>query len=143
MIIPIKVKGNFDLKWCKFDFSLVSVWGHPETGCADDSDKVKKFNSSNINNPCEGDEYTYYDLFDNDLKVRSVEWKWFPCTHTKKCVHSKNHCDLHPHPDCIYESEDGTIFSEDEEDCPLRKFFYNLQSSHSIHLYYDSFYQVS
>ena len=29
-------------------------------GCKDHSDKVKNFNSSNIANPCDGDEYFYY-----------------------------------------------------------------------------------
>ena len=33
----------------------------------------------------------------------TVDWKWFPCKETQKCIHIDNRCDLHPHPDCLYE----------------------------------------
>ena len=32
-----------------------------------------------------------------------VDWKWFPCKKAQKCIHIDNRCDLHPHPDCLYE----------------------------------------
>ena len=33
----------------------------------------------------------------------TVDWKWFPCKETQKCIHIDNRCNLHPHPDCLYE----------------------------------------
>ena len=37
---------------------------------------------------------------------------WFACERSQTCVHIDNRCDLHPHPDCLYEG-----LAEDEEDC--------------------------
>ena len=33
----------------------------------------------------------------------TVDWKWFPCKERQKCIHIDNRCNLHPHPDCLYE----------------------------------------
>ena len=78
---------------------------------------------SNNVNPCYGDEYKFYDLNRWEWVVRTVDWEWFHCTQTKKCIHINNRCDFHPHPDCIYETEDGLMISEDEEDCPHTRNF--------------------
>ena len=112
--------------------NFVSAWGHPDHGCEDHSDKMKNFNMSNKANPCEGDEYKYYNAMHMPYRweVKRVDWEWFSCTHTKKCIHANNRCDFHPHPDCIYQTENGLMVSEDEEDCPSRNFFYHLNISY-------------
>ena len=46
----------------------------------------------------------------------SVTWQWFACERSQTCIHIDNRCDLHPHPDCLYE-DDGVWVAEDEEDC--------------------------
>ena len=76
-----------------------------------------------------GDEYRYLNWEGNWIswQVKQVDWKWFACTHTKKCIHFNNRCDSHPHPDCIYKNDHGLLVSEDEEDCPSRRFFYNVR----------------
>ena len=102
---------------------LLADWGHPDRGCEDNSDKVKDFNASNTLDPCGGNEYTYLDVEYGRWYTISVNWTWFPCYNTKKCIHDNNVCDLHPHPDCTYENNNLTI-SEDEEDCSSREFFY-------------------
>ena len=49
---------------CSFSRSILilsaslSVWGHPEYGCKDNSDKSKPFDT----NECRGKNYTYYDV---------------------------------------------------------------------------------
>ena len=45
-----------------------------------------------------------------------VEWTWFHCKKTQRCIHNSQRCNLHPHPDCIYE-KDGVFMAEDEEEC--------------------------
>ena len=45
-----------------------------------------------------------------------MTWEWFHCKITQKCIHASSRCDMHPHPECIYE-KDGVMVSEDEEDC--------------------------
>ena len=45
-----------------------------------------------------------------------MTWEWFHCKITQKCIHASSRCDMHPHPECIYE-KDGVPVSEDEEDC--------------------------
>ena len=95
-------------------------------GCGDHSDKVKNFNITNPSNPCEGNEYTYKDIFDE--YTVSVDWEWFECTKTMKCIHQNNRCNSHPHPDCIYE-KDGLFIAEDEDNCPSRDFFYDMKFS--------------
>ena len=103
---------------------LIAVWGHPlKSDCIDNSDKVKNFNLSNTLDPCDGDEYTFYDMTMKKWITTLVDWKWFPCYHSQKCIHVDNVCDSHPHPDCIY-SRDGLTISEDEENCSsIREFF--------------------
>ena len=46
-----------------------------------------------------------------------VTWDWFPCHRTQKCIHFRNRCDLHPHPECIFENDQGETVGEDEEGC--------------------------
>ena len=48
--------------------------------------------------------------------VVSVDWTWFKCLETGKCIHIDSRCDLHPNPECIYE-ENGIIVAEDEDEC--------------------------
>ena len=45
-----------------------------------------------------------------------VDWTWFNCKATQRCIHNSHRCNLHPHPDCIYE-KDGMRVAEDEEGC--------------------------
>ena len=45
-----------------------------------------------------------------------VTWRWFHCKMTQRCIHNSHRCNLHPHPDCIYE-KDGVRVAEDEEGC--------------------------
>ena len=45
-----------------------------------------------------------------------VYWTWFHCKATQRCIHYSHRCNLHPHPDCIYE-KDGVRIAEDEEGC--------------------------
>ena len=47
----------------------------------------------------------------------NVTWDWFHCKTSNKCIHADSRCDMHPHPECIYEVEDGVMLSEDEEGC--------------------------
>ena len=101
---------------------MIADWGHHDYGCDDNSDKVKSFNVSNPLDPCDGNDYTYWDIDDQIWKKKSVDWKWFACNHTKTCIHMDNVCNLHPHPDCVYE-RDGLMISEDEENCSFRDFF--------------------
>ena len=48
--------------------------------------------------------------------VVSVDWTWFKCLKTRKCIHIDSRCDLHPNPECIYE-KNGIMVAEDEEEC--------------------------
>ena len=57
----------------------------------------------------------YVDYYTNGVGV-NVSWTWFHCKATQRCIHSSHRCDLHPHPDCIYE-KDGVRLAEDEEGC--------------------------
>ena len=45
-----------------------------------------------------------------------VDWTWFKCLMTRKCIHIDSRCDLHPNPECIYE-KNGIMVAEDEEGC--------------------------
>ena len=56
-------------------------------------------------------------LLKEDIEYANKNWNWFTCHETRKCIHPNSRCDLHPHPDCIYENEDGQIVAEDEEGC--------------------------
>ena len=76
-------------------------------GCPDKSGVVKDMDN---NSSC-GSQYSYrrsdYD----------VTWTWFMCKQTGKCIHNTTRCDMHPHPDCLYENEDGEMVAEDEVGC--------------------------
>ena len=89
----------------------LSDWGLPDSGCGkygDNSDISMKMQSKDSSSPpsC-GNIYIgpYGDTQD-------VTWQWFPCERSQTCIHIDNRCDLHPHPDCLYEG-----IAEDEEDC--------------------------
>ena len=47
---------------------------------------------------------------------KHVDWTWFHCKATQRCIHNSHRCNLHPHPDCIYE-KNGVRVAEDEEGC--------------------------
>ena len=49
-------------------------------------------------------------------KGAPVGWTWFYCKETQRCIHNSHRCNLHPHPDCIYE-KDSMRVAEDEEGC--------------------------
>ena len=63
------------------------------------------------------DKYSYFDSAKFEKITVSVTWKWFECRKTQKCVHQNTHCDLHPHPACIYKNAMGERVAEDEENC--------------------------
>ena len=69
-------------------------------------------NTDTPEDPCGGETYTSPsgDSYD-------VTWDWFPCHVKKKCIHSSNRCNLHPHPECIYMNRVGEMVGEDEEGC--------------------------
>ena len=68
-------------------------------------------NTDTPEDPCGGESYTSpgEDSYD-------VTWDWFPCHQKNKCIHSRNRCNLHPHPECIY-MKNGEMVGEDEEGC--------------------------
>ena len=68
----------------------------------------------NENNEC-GKTYQIRGLF-GQMQNTSVNWAWFACTRSRKCIHSRSRCDQHPHPSCVYE-KDGMKFAEDEDNC--------------------------
>ena len=65
------------------------------------------------NNEC-GETYHYAEF--GGQKNTSVEWTWFACTMSRKCIHIRSRCDQHPHPSCVYE-KDGMKYAEDEDNC--------------------------
>ena len=103
---------------CSFSRSILilsaslSVWGHPEYGCKDNSDKTKPFDTRN---ECRGKNYTYYEY--GTFKSAEGDWKWFACQKTKQCIPIQFHCDGYPHPRCVYKDANGTNIAEDEESC--------------------------
>ena len=62
--------------------------------------------------PCDASNYLWHG--ENIEAPKS--WRWFECRNNKKCIHIDSRCDLHPHPECIYE-KDGIMVAEDEEGC--------------------------
>ena len=64
------------------------------------------------NGTCGGSNYTY--IFDYEKRTSYVDWSWFRCNETKRCIHQDSRCDLRPHPDCVYENDD---VAEDEVGC--------------------------
>ena len=61
---------------------------------------------------CESDIYTGHPWSTN----QEVDWTWFPCLQTRKCIHIESRCDLYPNIECIYE-KNGMLVAEDEEGC--------------------------
>ena len=101
----------------------LSGWGNPientyYSGCPDKSDIVINMTVNDDSNKVScGDKYFYHDwTIDKTTKV-NVNWKWFECHKTEKCIHQNTRCDLHPHPACIYENKKGEMVAEDEENC--------------------------
>ena len=91
----------------------LSDWGDAnDDGCPDKSDVVKDMNTDTTKDPCGGETYISPRGASFD-----VTWDWFPCHRTQKCIHSRNRCDLHPHPECIFENDQGETVGEDEEGC--------------------------
>ena len=93
--------------------AFLSDWGDADDdGCPDKSDVVKDMNTDTTKDPCGGETY---------ISPRgasyAVTWDWFSCHRTQKCIHSRNRCDLHPHPECIFENDQGEMVGEDEEGC--------------------------
>ena len=88
-------------------------WGIPwETyGCKDKSDIRQNMTITDTSNFTCGDIYTGHPYY-----TQKVDWVWFPCVKTKKCIHIDSRCDLHPNTECIYE-KNGLMVAEDEEGC--------------------------
>ena len=66
-------------------------WGHPEEGCADNSDKVKDANPDDTSNPCGGDDFTYFDRGKDKKWIKknaTAKWAWFHCKVNGKCIPS-------------------------------------------------------
>ena len=84
-------------------------WGIGCSRYGDYSDISMKMQSEDSSSPpsC-GDNYRPSP----DREEISVNWQWFACERSQTCIHIDNRCDLHPHPDCLYEG-----IAEDEEDC--------------------------
>ena len=84
-------------------------------GCSDNSGISMLANKSS-NSQC-GRTYhnQYIDYYTYSAGV-NVSWTWFHCKTTQRCIHNSHRCNLHPHPDCIYE-KDGLRVAEDEEGC--------------------------
>ena len=91
-------------------------WGHLESGCPDHSDKVKDSNPETPDDHCGGDLYKYYDSWEGKQKTAVVDWDWFHCPQSKKCIHQIGRCDKIPHPNCTFKNE-GETFAEDEDGC--------------------------
>ena len=88
------------------------------SGCSDSSGITMLANkTSNTSNPQCGSTYhnQYIDWNTNGTGA-PVNWIWFHCKATQRCIHNSHRCNLHPHPDCIYE-KDGVRVAEDEEGC--------------------------
>ena len=92
-------------------------WGRPDKGCPDHSDKVKDSEPEPTDDPCGGDSYTYYDFLSEKQKTAVVDWDWFYCAQSKKCIHQIGRCDKIPHPNCTFKNEKGETFAEDEVGC--------------------------
>ena len=94
---------------------LFAGWGYPGDrgayGCKDKSDITQDMIATDALNLTCGDIYTL-PIWGNF----SVDWTWFHCLKTRKCIHIDNRCDLHPNPECIYE-KNGVMVAEDEEGC--------------------------
>ena len=88
-------------------------WGYPDIGCPDHSDKVKDSNPDTPDDPCGADTYTYYDEF-GDQRTAVVDWDWFYCPQSKKCIHQIGRCDKIPHHACTFKNE---TTAEDEVGC--------------------------
>ena len=88
-------------------------WGHPEKmfGCQDKSDIHQNMTATDTSDFTCDDIYTGHPL--HPVKV---DWTWFKCLKTKKCIHIDSRCDLHPNIECIYE-KNGIFVAEDEEEC--------------------------
>ena len=75
--------------------------------------------ANKTSNPQCGDTY-HNQYIDSDIVTQGagvhVDWTWFHCKETQRCIHNSHRCNLHPHPDCIYE-KDGVRVAEDEEGC--------------------------
>ena len=93
----------------------LSGWGTPD-GCPDHSDKIKDPNPETPNAPCGGNSYTYQN-FGERQKTVVVDWDWFYCPQSKKCIHQIGRCDKIPHPNCTFKNEKGETFAEDEVGC--------------------------
>ena len=90
-------------------------WGHLDDGCPDHSDKVKDTNPDTPDDPCGGDLYTYQDW--RGEKTEEVDWDWFYCPQSNKCIHRIGRCDKIPHPNCTIKNEKGETIAEDEVGC--------------------------
>ena len=85
-------------------------WGDVR-GCVqygDNSDISMKMQSEDSSSsPSCGDIY-----IDPVVGKIPVTWQWFACEKSQTFIHINNRCDLHPHPDCLFEG-----VAENEEDC--------------------------
>ena len=81
-------------------FSSLLVWGTPSSdfydqGCSDKSDISQDMDKE--------DNSTCGNIYVTPWTEYTVDWEWFACKKAQKCIHINNRCDLHPHPDCLYE----------------------------------------
>ena len=89
-------------------------WGDPNYGCPDHSDKVKDPNPETPDDPCGGNSYTYED----GLVTETVDWDWFHCNQSQKCIHHSGRCDMIPNSACTFKNKTtGQTIVEDEDGC--------------------------
>ena len=103
------------LEFDGWGYGATSNMGYHHQGCVDYSGISMV--ASKTTKPACGNVYTseYICKYDYPDGI-PVDWTWFHCKKTQRCIHSSHRCNLHPHPDCIYE-KDGVFMAEDEEEC--------------------------
>ena len=91
--------------------------GQGHNGCLDNSgiSMLPNKSSNQCVNTYYKNQYIDHVTIQSDVPV-PVDWTWFYCKETQRCIHNSHRCNLHPHPDCIYE-KDGMRVAEDEEGC--------------------------
>ena len=100
--------------------SIFNGWGLGnvegfDVGCTDSSG-ITMLENKTSNLQCGS---TYHNRYIDTMtlgKGAPVDWTWFHCKATQRCIHNSHRCNLHPHPDCIYE-KNGVKVAEDEEGC--------------------------
>ena len=89
--------------------------GYFHHGCSDNSG-ISMLANQTSKSKCGNTYYNQYIDYPTQGEGLPVDWTWFHCKMTQRCIHNSHRCNLHPHPDCIYE-KNGVRLAEDEEGC--------------------------